>query len=72
MQRYETLRHWRNDLADKRGVEPDVIISNGTLMHIARHNPKNINALVAMNTLGNWQQENYGLALLRALENVSD
>ena len=71
LQRYETLRRWRNKLALKRGVEPDVIISNGTLMHIARYNPQNFRALTAINKLGDWQREKYGQALLKVLNKMS-
>ena len=66
--RYEMLRQWRNDLAAKRGVEPDVIISNHNLMNIARRNPKSLAALTKMGVLGNWQFENYGKTLLRVLK----
>jgi ribonuclease D len=68
--RYETLRQWRNNLAAERGVEPDVIISNHTLMDIARHNPKTLSTLVKMSVLGNWQVENYGEWLLQVLKNA--
>ncbi len=68
--RYETLRHWRNKLAAERGVEPDVIISNNTLMDIARRNPKTLATLIKMGVLGNWQFETYGKALLNILKNV--
>ncbi len=67
--RYETLRQWRNNLATERGVEPDVIINNHTLMDIARHNPKTLNALTNMDVLGDWQFETYGKLLLKVLRN---
>ncbi len=65
--RYEILRHWRNELAASRGVEPDVIISNHNLMNIARQNPKNLTALTKMDVLGSWQFETYGEKLLQVL-----
>jgi ribonuclease D len=71
LSRYETLRHWRNTLASERGVEPDVIFSNGILMHIARHNPKSFNALSKLKGLGNWQREKYGKALLKVLRQAA-
>jgi len=71
LSRYETLRQWRNDLAAQRGVEPDVIMSNSSLMSIARHNPKSLAALTQMDILGNWQFETYGKTLLRVLRNAS-
>jgi ribonuclease D len=70
MTRYETLRQWRNDLAAQRGVEPDVIMSNSSLMTIARRNPKSLAALTQMGVLGNWQFETYGQRLLRVLKNL--
>jgi ribonuclease D len=68
--RYEYLRQWRNDLAAKRGVEPDVIINNHTLMSIARNNPKTLSKLSKMGILGDWQCETYGATLLEVLKNV--
>jgi ribonuclease D len=69
--RYEALRHWRNTLAAERGVEPDVIMSNNTLMDIARRNPKTLSTLIKMGVLGNWQFENYGQTLLNVLKNAA-
>jgi ribonuclease D len=63
--RYETLRRWRNDLAAQRGVEPDVILSNDTLMDVARHNPRTLAALKTR--LSQWQGETYGQALFSVL-----
>jgi ribonuclease D len=69
--RYEALRQWRNSLATERGVEPDVIISNNTLMDIARRNPKTLSTLTKMGVLGNWQFENYGQTLLNVLKRAA-
>ena len=68
--RYEVLRQWRNDLAAKRGVEPDVIISNHTLMDIARHNPKTLESLENMDILGEWQCETYGQSVMEILKTL--
>jgi len=65
--RYETLRQWRNDLAARRGVEPDVIINNNTLMDIARNNPKTLHNLTQLGVLGEWQRETYGKTLINVL-----
>lgn len=67
--RYEALRQWRNSLATERGVEPDVIIGNNTLMDIARRNPKSLGTLTRMGVLGNWQFEMYARSLLDVLKN---
>jgi ribonuclease D len=66
--RYEALRAWRNDCADKRGVEPDVILSNRTLRSLARHNPTSPEDLRAVRALSDWERKQYGreiVALLR-------
>jgi ATP-dependent DNA helicase RecQ len=68
MTRYESLRQWRNDVAAERGVEPDVIISNHTLMDIARSNPKSLGKLIQLGILDEWQQETYGKMLLNVLK----
>ena len=69
--RYETLRQWRNNLASERGVEPDVIMSNDTLMDIARRNPRNFKALLKLKSLGEWQAETYGRAVLQVLQEMA-
>lgn len=68
--RYEALRQWRNTLAAERGVEPDVIISNNTLMDIARRNPKTYRTLSRLGLLGEVQCEMYGKSLLTVLRNT--
>jgi ribonuclease D len=69
--RYESLRQWRNNLAAKRGVEPDVIMSNDTLMDIARRNPKNLKSLNRLKSLGAWQAETYGRAVMQVLQETA-
>jgi ribonuclease D len=69
--RYEALRYWRNTLAAERGVEPDVIINNHTLMDIARRNPKSLGTLTRMGVLGSWQFNTYGPSLLHVLKNAA-
>ncbi|MCB0197295.1 MAG: ribonuclease D [Anaerolineae bacterium] len=67
LNRYETLRQWRNDLAAQRGVEPDVIINNHDLMSIAKKNPQTMRTLTKIGVLGDWQRETYGQRLLQVL-----
>ncbi|MCB0208204.1 MAG: ribonuclease D [Anaerolineae bacterium] len=71
LNRYETLRQWRNDLAAKRGVEPDVIINNHDLMSIAKKNPQTMRTLTKIGILGDWQRETYGQHLLQVLNEHS-
>jgi ribonuclease D len=61
---YETLRAWRNDLAHQRGVEPDVIMSNSTLMGIAQRCPTTMAELEDVEGLGPWRRKTYGLHIL--------
>ena len=66
--RYEHLRSWRNKLAAKRGVEPDVILSNDTLRAIASENPKNIKQLQTKSILGEWQFGTYATRIIEQLK----
>ena len=68
--RYESLRQWRNNLAAERGVEPDVIMSNETLMDIARRNPQKLKTLAKLKSLGQWQAETYGQAVIQVLRDT--
>jgi ribonuclease D len=72
MTRYETLRDWRKNVAKERGVEPDVVLSNDTLMAIARKDPATLQTLEALDVLGDWQLEKYGPSLLKTLESLRD
>lgn len=66
--RYEVLRAWRKQRSEERGVEPDVILSNATLLELARHNPTSLARLDAASILNDWEREAYGdeiVALLR-------
>ena len=69
--RYEHLRSWRNALARRRGVEPEVILSNRVLRAIARLNPSTPLQLKARNILGKWQLEAYGKAIIEELRKLS-
>lgn len=65
--RFDRLRAWRAARAAARGVEPDVVLTNDTLMAIARAAPADLAALAALNVLGDWKREEYGPELLRAI-----
>ena len=68
IERYEALRQWRNQRAEDRGVEPDVILSNRTLHILAQESPISAEALVATGALSDWERQEYGreiVALLR-------
>ena len=63
----ETLRAWRKGIAEARNVEPDVILSNDTLMALARRAPRNAKALDKVDALDEWQRKTYGDEILRVL-----
>jgi ribonuclease D len=65
--RYEALRAWRKGVAETRNVEPDVILSNGALMALARRAPSSAKALAKVDALDEWQRKTYGGEILRAL-----
>jgi ribonuclease D len=66
--RYEALRAWRKRLAEARGVEPDVILPNSTLMALAKRAPRTAEALAEVKALDDWQRRTYGDELLRVLK----
>jgi ribonuclease D len=68
--RYEALRTWRKDRAKQRGVESDVIISRDALWALARQNPESMEALAAIEELGQWKADQYGEDILRVLSRV--
>ncbi|MSP13699.1 MAG: hypothetical protein EXR62_12175 [Chloroflexi bacterium] len=65
---YETLRQWRRQRAAKRGVEPDVILSNAALWSIARQPPQNLAEIQALDVMGPWKIHTYGPDLLQLLQ----
>ena len=67
--RYESLRKWRKQRAQRRGVESDVIISTNAMWAIARANPSTTSDLNQIEELGPWRQKVYGEDIIEALGN---
>lgn len=65
--RYDRLRAWRARRAAARGVDPDVVLNNETLLVIARACPASLEALAALGALRAWKLEEYGPELLQIL-----
>ncbi len=61
------LKEWRKTRAVKRGVAPDVIVSNDVLFAAARANPRTLEALTQVTHLGPWKAHEYGLEMLAVL-----
>jgi ribonuclease D len=66
--RYEALRAWRKRRAARRGVEPDVIVSNAVLKALAHRCPKTLEDLERMDVLGPVKQRKYGQDILCVLQ----
>ncbi len=64
---YETLRAWRNAIARQRGVEPDVIMSNATLMCLAQRRPSAPEEMENIEGLGAWRRKAYGVQLIQVI-----
>ena len=64
---FESLRRWRTDAATERGVDPDIVFSNETLMAIARHKPTTEEELQELREIGPWKARTYGAHILRIL-----
>lgn len=64
---YESLRTWRKERAQARGVEPDVIASNDVLMRVAMQRPRCLDDLAAVDGLGAWRRAEYGREILAVL-----
>jgi ribonuclease D len=67
LNRYEALRSWRKEIAEARQVEPDVVLSNHTLMELARRPPSTSESLTQVRVLDDWQRQTYGEDLLQVL-----
>jgi ribonuclease D len=66
-QRYESLRAWRKEVAARRGVEPDVIVSNAVLMEIAQRRPRTFEQLPDIPWFGPWRRQTYGPEILKVI-----
>jgi len=71
MARYEALRQWRTRKAAERGVEPDVVMTNSTLMALAKANPADSETLAAAGLLGAWKMSAYGEEIIAAMRRVN-
>ena len=65
--RFEALRAWRNAAAEKRGVEPDIVLTNSTLWAVACRNPRRRDDLSGDDLLAPWQIHDFGDDLLAVI-----
>ena len=62
--RYDALRQWRTETATARGVDPDIIFNNDTLLQIATQRPASSEELQKIAAIGPWKARTYGAAVL--------
>jgi ribonuclease D len=65
---FQSLRQWRSQTAEERGVDPDIIFSNDILLQIVEKKPRTLAGLQEIPAIGPWKAETYGPAILRLLE----
>ncbi len=65
---FEALRAWRRDRAKELGVPPYVIFHDSTLREVAAKQPSSLNALSAIDGIGDTKLERHGESLLAALD----
>ncbi len=68
--RLEALRAWRKGRAARRGVAPDVVLSNATLMALARRDPRTEDELSAVPGLSHWKRREYGPEIIQTLRDL--
>ncbi|MGD1994540.1 MAG: HRDC domain-containing protein [Anaerolineae bacterium] len=66
-QRNRKLRDWRRTVAERRGVDTDVVLPNAVVWAIAERNPSQLADLEEIEGLGPWKRQTYGREILRAL-----
>jgi ribonuclease D len=66
--RFERLRRWRTETAHERGVSPEIVFNNDTLLEIVQQAPRDQESLAAIPGVGNWKARTYGTRLLALLD----
>ncbi len=66
--RFDALRRWRTETAAARGVDPDIVFSNDTLLQISAGRPDSVAALAELPAIGQWKAQTYGPAVLKMLK----
>jgi ribonuclease D len=64
---FQSLRQWRSQTAEERGVDPDIIFSNDILLQIVEKKPRTLAELQEIPAIGSWKAETYGPAILQLI-----
>jgi ribonuclease D len=70
LERYDALRRWRTNTAEKRGVDPDIVFSNDILLAIAQEAPQSVAELESMPAIGPWKARTYGRQVTRLVSSL--
>ena len=62
--RFDALRRWRTKTANKRKVAPEIVLTNGALLEIAKRRPATLDQLQEIREVGPWKAKTYGPAIL--------
>lgn len=68
VERFNTLKSWRKEVAQVRGVDSDVILPNATLWLLAKQPPASVADLLNVSGIGPWRQKTYGPDILQLLK----
>ncbi len=69
--RFEKLRRWRTETARARGVTPEIVFNNETLLEIVQKRPANEEQLLAISGMGRWKAGAYGQAIFALLNGTN-
>ncbi len=58
--RFEKLRRWRSETARRRGVAPEIVFNNDTLLAIVQHHPATNAEMLEVPGIGAWKAQAYG------------
>jgi ribonuclease D len=67
-ERMERLKKIRNEVSDELGLQRGVILSNASLMAIARQKPTSLEEMAQLDVVRNWHVEVVGQGFLDAME----
>lgn len=63
----KSLKEWRDNVAEKMGIAPGVLISNAVIHAIIIENPATMNDLEKIECLKNWRRKEFGEEILSVL-----
>ena len=68
VERYDRLRQWRKQVAERRGLPSDIIMPRDALWKIAQHVPRSSQALRELIQPLKWRAKQYGEEILALLD----